>query len=128
MIEIKPSTDPKLVASYCGECGRIPGPQLYLYLAKEGENLLSAGLFEISGSCVDAVFYQSDEDDVRLFDAVLRAGFNYAAGHGIPAGRLPEELRQTHGVLLEKLGYPLETEFDITNFFRKYKNCGRACD
>ena len=124
MIEIKPCTDLRLVAEYCRQCGRIPGPQFYLYLVKERDNLLAAGLFEIDSSSVDAVFYQGYEQDAWLLDAVLRAGLNYAASHGIPTGRLPEEFSSAHGALLAKLNYPLEAKFDITNFFRKYKNCG----
>ena len=124
MLEIQPSTDLKLLAQYCGRCGKIPGPQFYLYLAKEREQLLAAGLFEIGPSSVDVAFYQGDESDAWLLDAVLRAGLNYAAGHGITTGRLPEEFRQTHSALLAKLNYPPQAEFDITNFFAKYKNCG----
>jgi len=124
MLEVQPSTDPKLLAQYCRQSGKMPGPQYYLYLAKEGERLLAAGLFEIDSDSVDAVFYQGDEQDAWLLDAVLRAGLNYAAGHGITTGRLPEELRQTHSALFAKLNYPSEAEFNITNFFGKYKNCG----
>ena len=124
MLEIKPSTDLKLIAEYCGQCGKIPGPQFYLYLAREGERLLAAGLFEIDSNSVDAVFYQGDGQDSWLLDAVLRAGLNYAASHGIPTGRLPEEFRQAHSALLAELKYPPQAEFDITNFFSKYKNCG----
>ena len=124
MLEIKPCTAPKLLAEYCRRCGKIPGPQFYLYLAKEGECLLAVGLFEINSSSVDAVFYQGDETDAWLLDAVLRAGLNYAASHSIPTGRLPEEFRQEHKALFAKLNYPPQVEFDITNFFGKYKNCG----
>ena len=126
MLEIKPNTDLKLLAEYCHQCGKIPGPQFYLYLAKEEERLLAAGLFEIHSSSVDVVFYRGDEQDAWLLDAVLRAGLNYAASHGIPTGRLPEEFRQANSAPLAKLNYPLETEFDITNFFSKYKNCSRV--
>ncbi|MCL2856800.1 MAG: hypothetical protein FWE19_03630 [Oscillospiraceae bacterium] len=124
MLEIKPCTDLKLLAEYCGKCGKMPGPQFYLYLAKKGELLLAAGLFEIGSSSVDAVFYQGDETDPWLLDAVLRAGLNYAASHDIPTGRLPEEFRQEHRTLFAKLNYPPQAEFNITNFFGKYKNCG----
>jgi len=124
MLEIKPSTDSKLIAGYCRQCGKIPGPQFYLYLAKQRGELLAAGLFEIGSTSVNAVFYQGDDSDAWLLDAILRAGLNYAASHDITTGRLSEELRQAHGALFAKLNYPLEAEFDITNFFRKYKNCG----
>ena len=123
MLEVKPSTDPKLLAEYCKLCGKIPGPQFFLYLATQRGELLAAGLFEIGSSSVDVVFYRGDAEDPWLLDAVLRAGLNYAASHGITIGRLPEEFRQAHGALFAKLNYPLEAEFDITNFFRKYKNC-----
>ena len=123
MLEVKPSTDPKLLAEYCRQCGKIPGPQFYLYLGREGERLLAAGLFEILSSSVEVVFYRGDEQDVWLMDAVLRAGLNYAARHGIPTGRLTEEFRDTHSALFAKLNYPPQAEFDITNFFAKYKNC-----
>jgi len=123
MLEVKPSTDSKLLAEYCRQCGKISGPQFYLYLAKQRGELLAAGLFEVASSSVSVVFYQGDAGDAWMLDAVLRAGLNYAASHGITTGRLPEELRQTHSTLFEKLNYPLETDFNITNFFKKYKNC-----
>ena len=124
MLEIKPYADSKLLAEYCRQCGKISGPQFYLYLAKEGERLLAAGLFEIDSNSVDVVFYEGDEGDAWLLDAVLRAGLNYAASHDIPTGRLPEEFRREHRALLAKLNYPPQAEFGIANFFRKYKNCG----
>ena len=124
MLEVKPCTDPKLLAEYCRQCGKIPGPQFFLYLARQRGELLAAGLFEIYSSSVDVVFYRGDAEDPWLLDAVLRAGLNYAASHGITTGRLPEEFRQEHSALFARLNYPGEAEFNITNFFRKYKNCG----
>ena len=123
MLEVKPSTDAKLIARYCKQLDKIPGPQFYLYFAKEGEETVAAGLFEIDSSSVTVASYQGDAQDAWLLDAILRAGLNYSAVHGITTGRLPEEFRQTYSALFEKLNYPLEAEFDITNFFSKYKNC-----
>ena len=124
MLEITPSFDAGLLAKYCKQCEKLPGPAFYLYLAKDREAQLAAGLFEIFSDRVEAVFYEGDGDDPHLFDAVLRAGLNYAAGQGIQTGRLTEGFRQRYAALFAPLNYPDWPEFDITNFFAKYKNCG----
>ena len=125
MLEVKPNTDIKLLAGYCKKCDppKAPGPQHYLYLATDKSRLLAAGLFEISPSRVDVLLYEADEFDAHLLDAVLRAGLNYAAGHGITIGCLSEEFKQLHSALFAQLNYPIQSEFGITNFFAKYKNC-----
>jgi len=125
MLEITPSFDQQLLVKYCKQCGKLPGPAFYLYLAKDGKTQLAAGLFEIFSDSVEAAFYQGDGADPHLFDAVLRAGLNYAAGQGIQTGRLTEGFRQEYAPLFATLNYPDWPEFDITNFFQKYKNCGR---
>ena len=126
MLEITPSLDPGLLKKYCKQCGKVFGPQFYLYLAKERETLLGAGLFEMMSDRVQVVLYEGDTADAWVFDAVLRAGLNYAAGQGVSVGCLPEAFRQAHADFFNQLNYPDWAEFDITNFFQKYKNCGRV--
>ncbi|MCL2580697.1 MAG: hypothetical protein FWE32_11840 [Oscillospiraceae bacterium] len=123
MLEITPTTDVNLLTAYCKKCGKLPDPAFYLYIAKDRDVQLAAGLFEIFSDSVEVVFYHADETDPHLFDAILRAGLNYAAEHGIKTGRLPETFRQEHAERFHELNYPDWPEFDITNFFKKYKYC-----
>lgn len=124
MLEITPCLDDKLLIAYCRKCDRLPGPAFYLYLAENRGEIQAAGLFEVESDRVNAVYYESIErEDAYLFDAVLRAGLNYAAGQGIPKGCLPEAFRDRHRELFAQLNYPPQSVFDITNFFSKYKNC-----
>lgn len=124
MLEIKPSLDNRLIAAYCKKCGKLPGPEFYLYQATNRGEQLAAALFEVTSDRVSVLWYQAeDEGDFYLLDAVLRAGLNYAAEHGISTGCLPEEFRQAHSASFAKMNYPAQSVFDITNFFAKYKNC-----
>ncbi|MGI6404436.1 MAG: hypothetical protein ACOX0K_09600 [Oscillospiraceae bacterium] len=123
MLEIIPNLDDKLLALYCKKCGKLHGPSYYLYLAIDRGETLAAGLFEVESDQVNVVYYESVEEDPYLFDAVLRAGLNYAAEHGITKGHLPEPFRSAHRAFFAKLNYPPQSTFDITNFFRKYKSC-----
>ena len=123
MLEIIPNLDDKLLAVYCKKCGKLHGPSFYLYLAIDRGETLAAGLFEVESNRVNVVYYESVEEDPHLFDAVLRAGLNYAAEHGISKGYLPEPFRSHHRTFFAKLNYPPQSLFDITNFFRKYKSC-----
>lgn len=123
MLEITPSLDEALVREYCKKCGRLPGPQHYLYVASDRGEAVSAALFEVQSDRVIALWYEGPEDDAWLFDAVLRAGLNYASEQGIVSGYLPEAFRQAHGGLFSQINYPAQALFDITNFFQKYKSC-----
>ena len=124
MLEIKPCTEKKKIAETCKKCGKIPDESFYLYLAVNKDEQLAACLFEVSGDSVSALFYEcADECDYWLFDGLLRAGFNYAFEQGLTTGRIPEPFRIARQRLFSKLNYPATTEFDITNFFKKYKNC-----
>lgn len=124
MLEIKPCTERKKIAEYCKKCGELPDEAFYLYLAVSREEQLAACLFKVSGDCVTARFYEcADEGDYWLFDGMLRAGFHYAYEQGIPTGCIPESFRAERQRLFSKLNYPITPEFDITNFFKKYKNC-----
>lgn len=124
MLEVRASTNLGLIGAYCKKADVLPGEQFYLYLAKDGENQIAAGLFEVLSERVRVVFFEAEERDPWLLDAILRAGLNYAASHGVNTGEIPEDFRQTHRELFAKLNYPAPVEFDITNFFSKYKNCG----
>jgi len=123
MLEIVPNVDDRMLAVYCRKCGKLHGPSFYLYLAVDGGETLAAGLFEVESDKVNVVYYESREDDPYLFDAILRAGLNYASEHGITQGHLPEHFRGEHKAYFAKLNYPPQSTFDITNFFRKYKSC-----
>jgi hypothetical protein len=124
MLEIKPSTDIKRVAGFCRKLGRVPSEAYYLYTAENAGKSLASCLFEVGGEAVTFLLYEcEDKNDYWLFDGILRAGFNYAFEHGINTGRIPEEQRHKYEGLFAKLNYPAAPEFDITNFFKKYKNC-----
>jgi len=128
MLQIKPCPDLELIAFYRKKCGRLPGPEHYLYLAADGDKTIAAALFEIEGGRVSAVYYEESAKpagDAFLFDAVLRAGLNYAAGRGIFSGCLPEDFRAAHRDLLAKLRYPARSDFDIADFFKNHKNCNK---
>lgn len=126
MLEIKPCTAKKKIAEYCRKCGKLPDESFYLYLALNRDELLAAALFEVGGESVKVLLYEAaDEADHWLFDGMLRAGFNYAYDHGLATGCVPEAFRLSHRNLFAKLNYPVTAEFDITNFFRKYKNCNK---
>lgn len=124
MLEIKSCTEPKPIAEFCKKCGKIPDKSFYLYLATNSDKQLGACLFEVSGEAVTPLYYEcEDETDYWLFDGLLRAGFNYAFEQGIATGSIPEAFRIKHQRFFSKLNYPITSEFDITNFFKKYKNC-----
>ena len=124
MLEIKPSTDKRQIAACCKKAGLFPSEAFYLYIAENNGQTLASCLFEVGGDSVAFRFYKcEDKTDYWLFDGMLRAGFNYAWGQGISTGRIPEEQRLVHAGLFAKLNYPAAHEFDITNFFKKYKNC-----
>lgn len=124
MLEIKPCTDLKPIAEYCKLCGKIPDDSFYLYLAENNGKRLGSCLFEVSGEAVTVLYYDcADETDYWLFDGMLRAGFNYAFEQGLETGRIPEPFRIKFQRFFAKLNYPIAPEFDITNFFKKYKNC-----
>jgi hypothetical protein len=124
MLEIKPSTDKKLIAAQCRKLGLLFGEAFYLYVAVNSGDIIASCLFEVGGNSVSFLLYEcEDKDDYWLFDGMLRAGFNYAFENGIGTGRIPEEQRLWYAGLFAKLNYPAATEFDITNFFKKYKNC-----
>lgn len=124
MLEIKPCTDLKPIAEYCKKCGKIPSDEFYLYLAVNSDKQLGACLFEVGGEAVTVIYYDcADENDYWLFDGMLRAGFNYAFEQGLKTGCIPEPFRMRFQRFFAKLNYPITTEFDITNFFKKYKNC-----
>lgn len=124
MLEIKPCTHTKELAEYCRKCGKIPDEAFYLYVAEDKGKRLAACLFEVESGGVRVLLYEcEDESDYWLFDGMLRAGFNYAWEQGITAGFIPERFRIKHQRFFAKLNYPAQPEFDITNFFQKYKNC-----
>ncbi len=126
MLTIKPYEDKATIIQYCKKCKRLYSDGLYLYLAKDGSQQLAAALFEIGGEHVEVVFYETtDQEDFALFDTMLRAGLNYANEHGISLGHIPEEFRQTHKTLFDKINFPIHPTFNINNFFQKYKNCAR---
>jgi hypothetical protein len=124
MLEIKPSTDKKRIAAFCRRLGKLPSEAFYLYTAENAGETLASCLFEVGGEAVAFLLYDCvDMNDYWLFDGMLRAGFNYAFEHGIVTGIIPEEQRAQYEGLFAKLKYPAAPEFDITNFFKKYKNC-----
>jgi hypothetical protein len=102
----------------------LPGEAFYLYIAENSGKTIASCLFEVGGDSVAFLLYEcEDKDDYWLFDGMLRAGFNYAFEHGISTGCIPEEQRMRYAGLFARLNYPAAPEFDITNFFKKYKNC-----
>ncbi len=124
MLEIKPCLTSAEVAAYCKKCGKLPGPAFYLYRAQDRGQTLAAALFEVESDRVSPVYYEcAPGEGAALFDAVLRAGFHYAAGQGIPAGALPEVFRAAHRGYFACLNYPAQSRFGIENFFAKYKAC-----
>jgi hypothetical protein len=125
MLKITPAFDPAMLGGYCKKCGKLPGPEFYLYRAEIGDKTIAACLFEVMSNRVAPLFYESLEGDEWLFDAVLRAGYNYASEQGIAEGSLPEAFRQAHGGYFRHLNYPAQTAFSIANFFKRYKSCGK---
>ena len=124
MLTITATLDRETLLPYCKE-SKIPyNPGLYLYIARDRDDILGAGLFQIEGDTVSFLHYfPADTDDHFVFDGVLRAGFNYATEQNIPTGEIPVLMRKQHQTCFEKLNYPNETSFTIDNFFSKYKNC-----
>lgn len=124
MLTITPSVEKAVVAEYCKRCKRPYSEAFYLYRAEDRGETLAVCLFEVGASEVRVLLYEgADQDDLYLFDGLLRAGLNYASEHGIENGCIPEEFRQRHEALFAKLNYPVQRVFNITNFFSKYKNC-----
>lgn len=124
MLSIKPYEDKAAIVSYCKKCKKLYSEALYLYLAADGGDVLAAALFEVGGDTVQVVYYESTEpEDFYLFDAVLRAGLNFASEHGLSNGHIPEQFRQKHNALFAKINFPIQPTFGISNFFQKYKNC-----
>lgn len=125
MLTITPCLDKQMVASYCKKCRKPYSAAYYLYLAQNREELLGAALFEVGSDAVSVLFYEAaDPADAFLFDGVVRAGLNYANQQGLENGVIPEEFRHAHRELFAKLNYPAQPQFNINNFFAKYKNCG----
>lgn len=124
MLEIKPNLNKTDVAAQCRACGKVVSEAFYLYTAKDGGRELASGLFEMEGDRVVVLRYEGvDPDDYFLFDGILRAGLNYAAEQGVALGYVPETFRQENAGYFSKLRYPAEPEWNIVNFFAKYKNC-----
>jgi hypothetical protein len=124
MLEIKLCTDRKQITARLKKLGKPFSEAFYMYTAANRGEPLAACLFEVESEAVRACYYDcADAGDYWLFDGMLRAGFNFASEQGILYGRIPEEFRALHEDLFSRLNYPAEPEFDITNFFKKYKNC-----
>lgn len=124
MLEITPCTKTKRLAEYCKKCGKLPDESFYLYLATNADKQIAACLFEVDSEAVRVLLYECEDDaDYWLFDGMLRAGFNYAYEQGLAKGCIPEAFRIEYQRFFGKLNYPATPEFDITNFFSKYKNC-----
>lgn len=129
MLTITPCLDRLTVASYCKKCKKVYSAGAYLYRAENRGELLAAGLFEISADRVEVLLYEAqDTADVHLFDGILRAGLNYAAEHGVENGLISEMFYFQHVSLFNQLNYPADPLFNITNFFRKYKNCKKQIE
>lgn len=124
MLEIKPTTNTRVIAALCRKCGEIPDESLYAYVAASGSETLAAVLFRMESESARAVYYEStDQGDYFLLDGLLRAGFHFAAEQGVKTGCIPESFRQLHAEMFARLNYPAAHEFGIDNFFAKYKNC-----
>lgn len=124
MLELKPCGDKKQFLEACRRCGKIPCEAFYLYVAEDRGELLAQALFEVTSEHVRAVDYVAgNPGDFWLFDGLLRAGFHYAGEQGIEKGIIPEAFRLKHEAIFAKLNYPAVPEFNIVNFFKKYKNC-----
>lgn len=122
MLEILPVTERDIVSGYSSKC-KLPFSQaLYVYVAKDGTKTIAGALFEVKSDYVQILYYDGDTE-FFIFDAILRAGLNYAAENGIEYGYIPEEFRHKYNSVFINLNYPPVTKFDITNFFKKYKNC-----
>lgn len=124
MLEVVACVDKQELVKHCKNL-KIPYSEaLYLYVARDKDETLAAGLFEVESNGVRTLYYEAqDPADAWLFDAILRAGFHYASEHGITNGTIPETFRSEHRGLFSKLNFPAQATFDITNFFKKYKNC-----
>lgn len=113
------------VLEYTKKSKQIYDAGHYLYLAKDNGEVLAAGLFKIEGDMSYIAYYETTEEkDYHLFDGILRAGFNYAGDQGISTGMIPESFREQYTGFFERLNYPNQPMFEISNFFSKYKNCG----
>jgi len=124
MLEIKPNLDKQVILSFCKKCRLVYSDAFYAYQAQDGGEILATALFLVNSTQVEAVYYETAlPEDHFLFDTMLRAGLNYADNHDIPTGHIPEAFRQEHGALFDRLNFPPETTFVITNFFSRYKNC-----
>lgn len=124
MLTIALCEDKKTIQSFCKKCKRPFSEALYMYIAKDGETILGSALFEVCSDSVQVVLYDAeDQEDFFLLDGILRAGLNFAALQGIENGHIPEQLRQEHRNMFQRLNYPIQPVFNITNFFSKYKNC-----
>lgn len=124
MLQITLCLDKPALAPYCKKCGKLVSEAFFLYRAVDRDQVLAAGLFEVFSESVQIVHYEESGDgDPFLLDGILRAGLNYASSFGIDRGCIPEVLRYTHRRLFNKLNYPPQPEFGISNFFQKYKNC-----
>ena len=123
MLTISPILDRVGVVPLCREAGVPYTGAFYAYRAENRGTILAYALFEVLDDSVRVVSFQGQED-ADLFDGLLRAGFQYAGKEGIETGWIPETFRQTHHTRFAALNYPAAAQFDITNFFAKYKNCG----
>jgi len=126
MVEIKPNLKKDDILAYCRKCGRPYSEAFYLYTAEDRGKIFAAGLFEMHSDRVEAVLYDSSPpEDIYLFDGILRAALNYASGQGVQIGVIPDRFRQDNGAYFSRLTYPAEIEWNIVNFFSKYKTCRR---
>ncbi|MCL2056850.1 MAG: hypothetical protein FWH02_06505 [Oscillospiraceae bacterium] len=127
MIEIKPNTNKPDIAAYCRKCAKPYSEALYLYTAEDRGEILAAALFEMQSDSVTAVLYDcGTPGDHLLFDGILRAALNYAAGQGIETGVIPESFRRDNAAYFAKLSYPPQPRWNIVNFFGKYKSKGAS--
>lgn len=125
MLSISPCLDKQILAEYCKKCRKPYHAGLYLYRAENNNQIQATGLFEITEDFVQLLYYESIfPEDVFLFDGVFRAGMNYAAEQGIENAFIPAEFGNAHENFFMHFDYPLNTRFNITNFFAKYKKCG----
>lgn len=124
MLTIRANTQKENILPYCRAL-KIPyNKGLYLYEAKDKDQVLGAALFEISGTKAEALCYTTHPEESHfIMDGVLRAGFNYAAEQHVPVGGIAETVRKEYAHFFEQLNYPNESQFNIQNFFAKYKNC-----
>ena len=122
MLTISPVLDRAGVVPLCREAGVTYTGAFYAYRAENRGTTLACALFEVLDDSVRVVSYKGQKD-VDLFDGLLRAGFQYAGKEGIETGCIPEPFRQAYHTRFAVLNYPAAAQFNITNFFAKYKNC-----